>query len=49
MSECLGAALWDSQRSGRPPDEAAYLESLRRPAGKALRTEGRSGSRASAP
>jgi hypothetical protein len=29
MSECLGAALWESQRSGRPPDEAAYLESLR--------------------
>jgi len=30
MSECLGAALWESQRSGRPPDEAAYLEALRR-------------------
>ena len=25
MSECLGAALWESQRTGRPPDEAAYL------------------------
>ena len=30
MLECLGEALWLSQRSGRPPDEAAYLESLRR-------------------
>jgi hypothetical protein len=30
MLEQLGVALWDSQRSGRPPDEAAYLESLRR-------------------
>ena len=30
MIECLGAALWSSQRSGRPPDEAAYLEALRR-------------------
>jgi hypothetical protein len=30
MIECLGEALWQAQRSGRPPDEAAYLESLRR-------------------
>jgi hypothetical protein len=30
MIECLGAALWQSQRSGLPPDEAGYLESLRR-------------------
>ena len=30
MIECLGRALWDSQRTGRAPDEAAYLESLRR-------------------
>ena len=30
MLERLGEALWLSQRSGRPPDEAAYLESLRR-------------------
>jgi hypothetical protein len=29
MLERLGEALWLSQRSGRPPDEAAYLESLR--------------------
>ena len=30
MLERLGEALWLSQRTGRPPDEAAYLESLRR-------------------
>jgi hypothetical protein len=30
MIECLGQALWQAQRSGLPPDEAAYLESLRR-------------------
>lgn len=30
MIECLGEALWHSQRTGLPPDEAAYLESLRR-------------------
>ncbi len=30
MIECLGQALWHAQRSGLPPDEAAYLESLRR-------------------
>jgi hypothetical protein len=29
MLEKLGEALWFSQRSGRPPDETAYLESLR--------------------
>jgi hypothetical protein len=29
MLEKLGEALWASQRTGRPPDEAAYLESLR--------------------
>jgi hypothetical protein len=29
MLEKLGEALWHSQRTGRPPDEAAYLESLR--------------------
>jgi hypothetical protein len=28
--ECLGAALWEAQRSGRPPDEAAYLACVRR-------------------
>lgn len=30
MIDCLGEALWRSQRSGSPPDEAAYLEALRR-------------------
>lgn len=30
MIECLGAALWLSQRSGLPPDEVAYLDALRR-------------------
>jgi hypothetical protein len=36
MLERLGEALWYSQRTGRPPDESAYLESVRRllPAGK---------------
>jgi hypothetical protein len=29
MLERLGEALWHSQRTGRPPDEATYLESLR--------------------
>lgn len=33
MMERLGEALWLSQRTGRPPDEAAYLESLRRVGG----------------
>lgn len=30
MLERLGEALWLSQRTGRPPDEAAYLDALRR-------------------
>jgi hypothetical protein len=30
MIECLGQALWQAQRSGLPPDETFYLESLRR-------------------
>jgi len=30
MLERLGEALWQAQRSGRAPDETAYLESLRR-------------------
>jgi hypothetical protein len=29
MIECLAQALWESQRSGMPPDEQAYLERLR--------------------
>lgn len=30
MMECLGLALWESQRFGRPPDELSYLHCLRR-------------------
>lgn len=33
MMECLGEALWRAQRDGVMPDEAAYLECLRRSAG----------------
>ena len=33
MIDCLGEALWQAQRSGLPPDEAAYLDALRRRAG----------------
>jgi hypothetical protein len=28
--ECLAEAMWEAQRSGRPPDELAYLEHVRR-------------------
>ena len=28
--ECLGTMLWESQRSGRPPDGAAYVECVQR-------------------
>ena len=30
MIECLGEALWNAQRAGLPPEDAQYLESLRR-------------------
>jgi hypothetical protein len=30
MIECLGEALWNAQRAGIAPDEAAYLAALRR-------------------
>lgn len=30
MMECLGQALWEAQRNNRMPDEAAYLECLRK-------------------
>ncbi|HEY0768053.1 MAG TPA: DUF1841 family protein, partial [Steroidobacteraceae bacterium] len=30
MIEPLAETLWEGQRSGRPPDEQAYLERLRR-------------------
>jgi hypothetical protein len=33
MIDRLAEALWSSQRSGLPPDESAYLESLRALAG----------------
>jgi hypothetical protein len=33
MIECLAEALWQGQRSGQPPDEAAYLATLKRAAG----------------
>jgi hypothetical protein len=29
MLETLAEALWEAQRSGRPPDENVYLERLR--------------------
>lgn len=29
MIECLAEALWNAQRSGLPPDEAAYLTKIR--------------------
>ena len=30
MMECLGQLLWEAQRNNRLPDEAAYLECLRK-------------------
>lgn len=30
LLECLGEVMWQSQRSGLPPDTAAFLECLRR-------------------
>jgi hypothetical protein len=30
IMECLGAALWEAQRSGAMPDEIAYLECVQR-------------------
>ena len=30
VMECLGEMIWTSQRSGLPPDGAAYLEAVRR-------------------
>ena len=32
--ECLGRMLWEAQRSGRPPDGDAYVECVRRRAGR---------------
>ncbi len=28
--ECLGTMLWESQRAGRPPDGAAYIDCVQR-------------------
>ena len=30
VMECLGTMLWEAQRSGRPPDGAAYVDCVRR-------------------
>ena len=30
VMDCLGQMLWESQRSGRPPDGQAYLDAVRR-------------------
>jgi hypothetical protein len=30
LLECLGETVWQSQRTGSPPDEAAYLDCIRR-------------------
>ena len=30
VMECLGRMLWESQRSGRPPDGEAYIDCVRR-------------------
>ena len=30
VMECLGAMIWESQRSGRPPDGEAYIDAVRR-------------------
>lgn len=29
VMECLGRMLWESQRSGRPPDGQAYIDAVR--------------------
>jgi hypothetical protein len=30
VMECLGQMMWESQRSGRPPDGHAYIDCVRR-------------------
>ncbi len=30
VMECLGTMLWESQRAGRPPDGATYVEAVQR-------------------
>ncbi len=34
LMECLGDVLWQARRTGRPPDERAYLECVRRLGGE---------------
>jgi Domain of unknown function (DUF1841). len=36
--ECLGRMLWDAQRSGTPPDGAAYVECVRRRSSRRARS-----------
>ena len=31
--ECLGETIWHAQRTGKPPDEVAYLDCLSRKSG----------------
>ncbi len=37
VMECLGEMIWASQRSGLPPDGAAYLEAVRRRATRGVK------------
>ena len=30
VMECLGSMMWESQRAGRPPDGAAYIDAVQR-------------------
>jgi hypothetical protein len=32
--DCLGRMVWESQRAGRPPDGAAYIDCVQRQATK---------------
>ena len=34
VMECLGQMMWESQRAGRPPDGAAYIDCVQRRATK---------------
>ena len=34
VMECLGQMIWESQRAGRPPDGAAYIDAVQRRATK---------------
>jgi hypothetical protein len=36
IMDCLAQSLWESQRLGRPPDQAAYVECLKRSVGKKI-------------